>query len=83
MSLGGYAQGLLVESNNGRPTKIGGNPLHLASLGATDVFAQASILDLWDPSRLQMPRVLGQPRITTGAKSGWDCRPPRRYWERV
>ena len=39
----GYAMGLLVETNEGRPTKIEGNPDHPASLGSTDTFAQASI----------------------------------------
>ncbi|HEY3531506.1 MAG TPA: molybdopterin oxidoreductase, partial [Casimicrobiaceae bacterium] len=49
----GYALGVLVETNMGRPTKIEGNPLHPASLGSTDVFAQAAVLDLWDPDRAQ------------------------------
>ena len=65
-TLGGYGRGVLVESHMGRPTKVEGNREHPASLGATDVFAQASVLDLYDPDRAQTVRRLG--RFTTWEK---------------
>ncbi len=61
--LGGFANGILVESQMGRPIKIEGNPDHPASQGATDVFGQAAVLEMYDPDRAQV--VLNQGRIRT------------------
>ena len=45
------AMPLIATTSDGRPTKLEGNPLHPISNGSTDTFAQASILDLYDPNR--------------------------------
>jgi molybdopterin-containing oxidoreductase family iron-sulfur binding subunit len=42
---------LVATSYDTRPTKIDGNPLFPGSRGGSDVYSQASILDLYDPDR--------------------------------
>ncbi|MBE7472455.1 MAG: TAT-variant-translocated molybdopterin oxidoreductase [Anaerolineales bacterium] len=66
MPFNGYAIGALVENHEGRPTKIEGNPDHPASLGSSDVWLQAAILQLYDPDRSQVVTRFGT-RISTWA----------------
>lgn len=51
MPFGLDAYGVVVESHEGRPTKIEGNPLHPSTLGGSNAFMQASILGMYDPDR--------------------------------
>ncbi|HVU05922.1 MAG TPA: 4Fe-4S dicluster domain-containing protein [Polyangiaceae bacterium] len=61
-----YGFGLLVESHEGRPTKIEGHPEHPASLGATGPREQAAIYSLYDPERAKAVR-------RRGAASSWSA----------
>jgi len=69
MPFGGYAFPILVTSNEGRPTKIDGNDRHPASMGKSDVFAQAEILQMYDPDRLGQPMRIVQGQLMP---SSWD-----------
>src|ERR1051325_9102700 len=51
----GGAEGLLVETHEGRPTKIEGNPLHPINQGKCSTWALASIMGMYDPDRLKFP----------------------------
>jgi len=61
-TLGGRATGLLITAFEGRATKVEGNPEHPSSLGATGLFEQASILQLYDPNRGSVLQEKNRPR---------------------
>ena len=63
--LAGYDRGVVGLCRDGRPVKLEGSPHHPASLGATDVFAEAEILSLYDPGRLRTPE-------TEQGPQGWQ-----------
>ncbi len=58
--LDGLANGIVVNTRNARPIKVEGNPDHPWSRGGTDIWAQGSVLDLYDPLRSQTVRYLGK-----------------------
>jgi molybdopterin-containing oxidoreductase family iron-sulfur binding subunit len=72
MPVEGFARGILVESNLGRPTKIEGNPDHPESLGATDAVTQAAILSLYDPDRSRTPVREGRAGTWRAFEEEWD-----------
>ncbi len=52
---GGGAEGLLVKSNEGRPTFVEGNPLHPLNQGKSSAWSSAATLSIYDPERLKYP----------------------------
>jgi len=57
--IGGEVAGLLVESHDGRPTKLEGNTEHKTTLGGLSGTHQALVLDLYNPLRFRAPMVAG------------------------
>ena len=56
---GGYGIGVLAKSNDGRPTKLDGNPDHPSCPGGgSDMRLQAELLNLYDPNRSREARNL-------------------------
>ncbi len=56
LTCGGGALPVLVETHEGRPTKVEGHPQYSPTQGASDAIAQATILQLYDPDRLRQVR---------------------------
>jgi molybdopterin-containing oxidoreductase family iron-sulfur binding subunit len=71
MPFGRNAYGLVVESHEGRPTKIEGNPGHPATLGASSTRIQASVLGLYDPDRSQSITQEGAPKSWNDFVTAW------------
>ncbi|HTL58944.1 MAG TPA: TAT-variant-translocated molybdopterin oxidoreductase [Candidatus Limnocylindrales bacterium] len=55
----GFATGVLAKSREGHPIKVDGNPQHPSTPSGSNVWLQASILDLYDPDRSQTVNYAG------------------------
>ena len=67
------AYGLIVESHEGRPTKIEGNPAHPSTLGASSSRVQASVLGLYDPDRSQSVALKGEKKSWNDFVAAWKA----------
>jgi molybdopterin-containing oxidoreductase family iron-sulfur binding subunit len=76
----GYAQPMLATTYSGRPTKLDGNPDHPITMGRSDAFMQAAVLQLYDPDRSQGPAYRNEPttwaafeRALVEMRGGWTA----------
>jgi molybdopterin-containing oxidoreductase family iron-sulfur binding subunit len=76
MPFGSKAYGLVVESHEGRPTKIEGNKRHPSTRGASNAYIQAAILELYDPDRSQLVLQNGSEKNWTDFVSFWQSMYP-------
>ena len=67
----GVGQPLVITSFDGRPIKVEGNDEHPMSLGATNTFAQAMILELYDPERSRFVVSKGEEKTWTDFFQAW------------
>ncbi len=58
---------LVVETHEARPTKIEGNPSYTGYRGATDIYGQASVLDLYDLDRARWSHTKNERRLSRAA----------------
>ncbi|MBN9147972.1 MULTISPECIES: TAT-variant-translocated molybdopterin oxidoreductase [unclassified Nitrobacter] len=80
VTLNGYAQPVLATTYDGRPTKLDGLPGHPATLGRSDVFMQAAVLQLYDPDRAQSPTRAGAPVTWTDVGAMFSAQ--RQDWQK-
>ena len=70
IDMGGVSRSLLATSFDGRPIKLDGNPESPDSLGGSDVFIQARVLQLYDPDRMRSPETGADGKMT---ESTWEA----------
>jgi len=77
---GGFGYGIVVDTRDGRPIKIDGNPAHPATAGGSTPWMQARILDLYDPQRGRGARMAGSPATWSAIARRLRELPPGPVW---
>jgi Fe-S-cluster-containing dehydrogenase component len=80
LALDGFSTGIVVETHEGRPTKIDGNPAHPASAGGSLAWMQARILDLYDPQRASTASIAGAAASWAAIAARLQRLPPGPLW---